>query len=50
MAILEILKYPDPRLRTVAKPVSTVDDEMRTLIEKGNISKELGDDNRHTQA
>jgi peptide deformylase len=33
MAILEILKYPDSRLRTVAKPVTTVDDEMRTLID-----------------
>ena len=33
MALLEILKYPDPRLRTVAKPVAAVDDEMRTLID-----------------
>lgn len=29
----EILKYPDPRLREVAEPVSTVTDEIRTLID-----------------
>jgi peptide deformylase len=33
MALLEILKYPDPRLRTVAKPVAEVTDEIRQLIE-----------------
>ena len=33
MAILDILVYPDPRLRTVAKPVKTVDDRIRQLIE-----------------
>jgi peptide deformylase len=32
MAILEILEYPDPRLRTKAQPVTTVDDAMRQLI------------------
>lgn len=32
MAILEILVYPDERLRTVAKPVKTVDDGVRTLV------------------
>ncbi len=32
MAILEILEYPDPRLRTKAKPVKVVDDSIRTLI------------------
>ncbi|UCC14080.1 MAG: peptide deformylase [Gammaproteobacteria bacterium] len=31
MAILEILEYPDPRLRTRAKPVEKVDDALRTL-------------------
>ena len=31
MAKLEILEYPDPRLRTVAKPVAEVDDRIRTL-------------------
>ncbi|MCP4000770.1 MAG: peptide deformylase [Gammaproteobacteria bacterium] len=33
MALLEILKYPDPRLRTVAKPVVEVTDELRQLID-----------------
>lgn len=33
MAILEILEFPDPRLRTVAKPVEKVDDELRNLID-----------------
>ncbi|HET8903748.1 MAG TPA: peptide deformylase [Saccharospirillum sp.] len=31
MALLEILEYPDPRLRTVAKPVKAVDERIRTL-------------------
>ncbi|GGX49326.1 peptide deformylase [Saccharospirillum salsuginis] len=31
MAKLDILEYPDPRLRTVAKPVAEVDDRIRTL-------------------
>ncbi len=33
MAILNILKYPDPRLHTVAKPVDKVDDKVRKLID-----------------
>jgi len=33
MAILEILEIPDARLRTVAKPVSVFDDELRQLVE-----------------
>jgi peptide deformylase len=33
MAILDILEYPDPRLRTKAKPVPRVDDEHRLLID-----------------
>lgn len=33
MAILEILEYPDPRLREVALPVQEVTSEIRTLIE-----------------
>jgi len=33
MAVLTILEYPDPRLRTRATPVATVDDRIRTLIE-----------------
>lgn len=32
MANLTILEFPDPRLRTVAKPVAQVDDAMRRLI------------------
>ena len=33
MATLPILHYPDPRLRTKARPVEVVDDSVRTLIE-----------------
>lgn len=33
MAILDILEYPDPRLRTQAKPVKQVDDTVRKLID-----------------
>ena len=33
MALLEILKYPDPRLRTVAQPVNEVSDATRSLID-----------------
>jgi peptide deformylase len=32
MAILEILQYPDPRLRTKAKPVTKVDDALRQQV------------------
>jgi len=32
MAVLEILEFPDPRLRTRAKPVKTVTPEVKTLI------------------
>ncbi|RKG37905.1 peptide deformylase [Acinetobacter rongchengensis] len=31
MALLNILSFPDPRLRTIAKPVDTVTDEIRQL-------------------
>ena len=31
MAILQILRYPDPRLHRVAKPVAVVDEEIRKL-------------------
>jgi peptide deformylase len=31
MALLDILEFPDSRLRTVAKPVNTVDERIRTL-------------------
>ena len=33
MALLQILEYPDPRLRTRAEPVAVVDDELRRLID-----------------
>ena len=33
MTRLTILEYPDPRLRTVAKPVTVVDDDLRRLID-----------------
>jgi peptide deformylase len=33
MALRTILEYPDPRLRTVAKAVEQVDDEIRQLVE-----------------
>jgi len=32
MAILSILRYPDPRLHTVAKPVAQVDERIQTLV------------------
>lgn len=32
MALLPILKYPDPRLHKVAAPVATVDDRIRQLV------------------
>lgn len=32
MALLPILEFPDPRLRTVAEPVSEFNDELRQLI------------------
>jgi peptide deformylase len=33
MAKLDILRYPDPRLHTVAKPVKEVDARIRTLVD-----------------
>lgn len=33
MALLSILEYPDPRLRTKATPVARVDDDIRRLID-----------------
>ncbi len=32
MARLPILRYPDPRLHTVARPVAAVDERIRTLV------------------
>ena len=33
MALLPILRYPDPRLHKVAKPVAQVDDRIRQLVD-----------------
>jgi len=33
MALLNILRYPDPRLHTVARPVGQVDDRIRRLVD-----------------
>jgi peptide deformylase len=33
MALLQILEFPDPRLRTRAQPVTQVDAALRTLID-----------------
>lgn len=33
MAILDILEFPDPRLRTKAQPIERVDDEIRRLAD-----------------
>lgn len=33
MALLPILEFPDARLRTVAKPVTEVDDKIRQLVD-----------------
>lgn len=33
MALLEILEFPDSRLRTVAKPVAEVNDEVRKIVD-----------------
>lgn len=33
MALLNILRFPDPRLHTVAKPVAAVDASIRQLVE-----------------
>jgi peptide deformylase len=33
MAQLSILRYPDPRLHTVAKPVAAVDERIRQLVD-----------------
>ena len=32
MSLLNILEFPDPRLRTVASPVADVDEEVRLLV------------------
>jgi peptide deformylase len=32
MAVLQILRFPDPRLHTVARPVQVFDEALRTLV------------------
>ncbi len=57
MAIREILTYPDPRLRDVAKPVGEITDEIRQLVEDmaetmydapgvGLAANQIGEDKR----
>ncbi|MCK4707766.1 MAG: peptide deformylase, partial [Gammaproteobacteria bacterium] len=33
MALLPILEFPDERLRTIARPVELVDDEIRSILD-----------------
>ena len=33
MALLDILEYPDPRLKTVARPVTRFDERLRLLVD-----------------
>jgi peptide deformylase len=33
MALRQIFEFPDPRLRTIAKPVAIVDDSIRALVD-----------------
>jgi peptide deformylase len=33
MTVLNVLRFPDERLRTVAQPVTTVDDGIRTIVD-----------------
>ncbi|MGB0504502.1 MAG: peptide deformylase, partial [Thalassolituus sp.] len=33
MAILDILEFPDPRLRTLAQPVKEVDARVKKIVE-----------------
>lgn len=57
MAILEVLSFPDERLRTVAKPVESVNDEIKQLVadmfetmkEENGIGLAATQVNRHVQ-
>ena len=44
MAILEILEYPDKRLRTIAKPVTEVTDKIRKIIDDRRTRKYTHED------
>ena len=37
MAIRPILTAPDPRLKTISKPVEGVDDALRAALEKAGL-------------
>ena len=43
MAILKVLRFPDPRLRTVAQPVSEVTPEIQTIVD--NMLETMYDEN-----
>lgn len=43
MAILDVLSFPDERLRTVAKPVEEVNDEIKQLV--SNMFETMKDEN-----
>jgi peptide deformylase len=43
MAILEVLQFPDDRLRTIAKPVKEIDKGVKTLVE--NMFETMRDEN-----
>ena len=43
MAILEVLKFPDERLRTVAQTVESVNDDIKTLV--SNMFETMKDEN-----
>lgn len=42
MAVLEILKIPDPRLKEVSEPVERFDDELRTFIDDLERTRQAG--------
>ena len=51
MAKLKILEFPDPRLRTKATPVTTVDDALRVFIKEGQkVSMEVTQGQKGPQA
>jgi peptide deformylase len=43
MAVLPVLEYPDPRLRTVAKPITEFTDELQMMID--NMLDTMYDEN-----
>ncbi len=42
MAVLDILTYPDPRLKQVSEPVERFDDELRAFIEDLEETRQAG--------